>query len=108
MGEIESSCTSIARDLCTHPKYRKWLDAAFVQSSSRWYGVAAEVDRQGCPLEAIKELPTGVIRVFVYTCIEAPYFKETGEVLFLFKLADAIWSTVISVTPAPTNTESTN
>lgn len=104
-GEIEASCTNIARDLCTDPKYAVWLDAAFAQASTRWYSVVAEVSKQDCPIAEIKELPEEAIRNFVYTCIKAPHFKKTGEVLFLFKLANAIWNSTISVTPAPIDTE---
>jgi hypothetical protein len=103
--KIEESCTEIARNICTHPKHGKWLEAAFNQTDSLWHGVVAEVARQGCPVDEIKELPEEVIRVFVYTCIKAPYFNKTGEVLILFTLAGWIWSTSIRCTPAPINTE---
>jgi len=105
--DIELICREIAKNMCTHPKHKKWLDVAFTQTDSQWHGVVAEVAKQGCPVDEIETLPRGVIRDFVYICIKAPNVKKTGEVLVLFKLADSIWSQIISSTPPSARLEST-
>jgi len=103
--EIEAICRAIAKDMCTQPKYKKWLGSAFAQTDSQWYGVVAEVAKQNCSTDQIETLPRDVIRDFVYTRIKAPRYKSNGEVLFLFKLAGSIWSQIISCTPPPGNTK---
>ena len=96
---LESELTEYVHELFISQSYVSWVDSLPHLEKGRWYSLIVELDKAECELEKIKEFEAEVSSKFVFSCLKAPYFKKTGELMIVFNIAGFLWSSVVYQIP---------